>query len=57
MGYFSANPNFYPNSHLDVSKDFLLTGQDISHSDDIEYFKILAERIRKNWKVFAEREV
>ncbi|MCG8711010.1 hypothetical protein JHU04_004348 [Brenneria sp. 4F2] len=50
-------PNFYPNSHLDVSKEFRLTKDALKYKDDIEYMKTLAENIRKDWKAFSDKEV
>lgn len=50
-------PNFYPNSHFDVSKYFFLTDEEIKHKDDIDYLKKLAELIRKNWALFSDREI
>ncbi|SEL30586.1 hypothetical protein SAMN04487787_10921 [Kosakonia sacchari] len=50
-------PNFYPNSHFDVSKYFLLTDDEVTHKEDIEYLKKLAENIRKDWGSFSNREV
>lgn len=48
-------PNFYPNSHFDVSKTFTLTNED--KKEDIDYLKSLAEDIRKDWKRYSSREV
>ncbi|NUU67679.1 hypothetical protein HQN64_16395 [Enterobacteriaceae bacterium BIT-l23] len=50
-------PNFYPNSHFDVSKDFVLNSNDVQHKDDIDYLIQLAEEIRKDWTKFSYREV
>ena len=50
-------PNYYPNSHFDVSKDFLLTDDEVTHKEDVEYLKKLAENIRKDWSTFLNREV
>ncbi|VVT51505.1 hypothetical protein UYSO10_3671 [Kosakonia radicincitans] len=50
-------PGFYPNSHFDVSKDFLLTDDEVTHKEDVEYLKKLAENIRKDWCSFSNREV
>ncbi|MDD7997653.1 hypothetical protein FEI17_11635 [Kosakonia radicincitans] len=49
--------SFYPNSHFDVSKDFLLTDDEVTHKEDVEYLKKLAENIRKDWGSFSNREV
>ncbi|MBS1205389.1 MAG: hypothetical protein H6R25_2288 [Proteobacteria bacterium] len=50
-------PNFYPNSHFDVSKHFFLTDEEIKHKDDVDYLKKLSELIRKNWTLFSDREI
>lgn len=50
-------PNFYPNSHFDVSKTFILTNEDKNKKEDISYLKSLAEDIRKDWKKYSSREV
>lgn len=50
-------PNYYPNSHFDVSKDFLLTDDEVTHKEDVEYLKKLAENTRKDWSTFLNREV
>jgi hypothetical protein len=50
-------PNYYPNSHFEVSKDFLLTDDEVTHKEDVEYLKKLAENIRKDWGPFSNREI
>ena len=50
-------PNFYANSHFDVSKNFTLTEHDIENKDDFDYLIKLAETIRKNVVKFSDREV
>ena len=50
-------PNFYPNSHFDVSKTFILTNEDENKKEDIDYLKSLASDIRKDWKIYSSREV
>ncbi|WP_156564698.1 hypothetical protein [Metakosakonia massiliensis] len=50
-------PNFYPNSHFDVSKTFILTNEDKNKKEDTSYLKSLAEDIRKDWKKYSSREV
>lgn len=50
-------PNFYPNTHFDVSKIFILDENDILHKDDFDYLIRLAESVRKDWVSFSDREV
>lgn len=50
-------PNFYPNSHFDVSKIFILDENDLLHKDDFDYLIRLAESVRKDWAKFSDREV
>lgn len=50
-------PNFYANSHFDVSKNFILIEHDIESKDDFDYLIKLAETIRKNVAEFSNREV
>ena len=50
-------PNFYPNSHFDISKVFVLDENDLLHRDDFDYLISLAGTIRKDWTNFCDREV
>ncbi|EMH4163191.1 hypothetical protein RJ498_002456 [Pluralibacter gergoviae] len=50
-------PNFYPNSHMDVSKTFVLNDIDEKNKDNMDYLISLAEKIRKEWTEYADREV
>jgi len=50
-------PNFYPNSHFDVSKIFILDENDLLNKNDFDYLIRLAESIRKDWTKFSDREV
>lgn len=50
-------PNFYPNSHFDVSKIFTLDENDLLHKDDFDYLIRLAGSVGKDWAKFSDREV
>ncbi|MGC0869011.1 hypothetical protein RM155_11765 [Pantoea agglomerans] len=50
-------PNFYPNSHFDISKIFILDENDLLHEGDLDYLIRLAESIRNDWTRFSDREV
>ncbi|WP_297206021.1 hypothetical protein [uncultured Pluralibacter sp.] len=50
-------PNFYPNSHIDVSKTFILNDIDEKNKNNMDYLIGLAEKIRKEWTKYADREV
>lgn len=50
-------PNFYPNSHFDISKKFILNESDILEKENFEYLMNLAADIRKDWKKYSHREV
>ena len=54
----SLSPNFYKNSHFDISKYYVLLDEDIKHISDPEnYFVNLASDIRQTPDAFAHREV
>ncbi|GLR08554.1 hypothetical protein COO59_20305 [Mixta theicola] len=50
-------PNFYQNSHFDVSKDFLIDIRDLIEGRDFDKLSLLAEDIRKNYKNYMDKEV
>ncbi len=50
-------PNFYRNSHFDVSKDFLLDIHEIIERRDFEKLTLLAEDIRRNYEKYKDKEV
>lgn len=50
-------PNFYRNSHFDVSKDFLLDIREFIERRDFEKLALIAEDIRKNYENYKGKEV
>lgn len=50
-------PNFYPNSHLDVSKDFDLDISSFVKNSDFDKLAKLADTIRKNYDKFKIYEI
>ncbi|MFV9686052.1 hypothetical protein ACNY67_04065 [Pantoea sp. KXB45] len=50
-------PNFYKNSHFDVSKDFLLDIDSLIKARDFEALDRLADDIRKNYNAYKPKEV
>ncbi|MBK5016474.1 hypothetical protein [Pantoea sp. S62] len=50
-------PNFYKNSHFDVSKDFLLDIESLIKARDFESLDHLADDIRKNYSAYQSKEV
>ncbi|AUX92276.1 hypothetical protein C2E15_03655 [Mixta gaviniae] len=50
-------PNFYRNSHFDVSKDFLLDIHEIIERRDFDKLTLLAEGIRRNYEKYKDKEV
>lgn len=50
-------PNFYRNSHFDVSKDFLLDIRNLIENREFDKLTLLAEDIRKNYENYKCKEV
>lgn len=50
-------PNFYRNSHFDVSKDFLLDIHDLIENREFNKLTLLAEDIRMNYDNYKDKEV
>ena len=50
-------PNYYRNSHFDVSKDFLLDIRDFVERHDFDKLACLAEDIRNNYDNYKDKEV
>lgn len=50
-------PNFYKNSHFDVSKAFLLDIEALIKARDFEALDGLADDIRKNYNAYKSHEV
>lgn len=50
-------PNFYPNTHFDVSKNFLVDIGGVIEQRDFDKLNLLAEDIRKNYQNYKDKEV
>jgi len=50
-------PNFYKNSHLDVSKDFLIDIDDLIKEKNFKEISSLADDIRRNYNSYIDREI
>ncbi|HEJ9094209.1 TPA: hypothetical protein ACOQZT_002068 [Serratia odorifera] len=50
-------PNFYPNSHFDVSKSFLLDISRLVENKEFTKTKELAESIRKDYEKYKAYEI
>ena len=51
-------PNFNSNSHFDISRYYTPIGQDLNHiREPYDYFRQLADDIRRNPNAFSHREV
>ncbi|KAA8998183.1 hypothetical protein FJU30_17370 [Affinibrenneria salicis] len=50
-------PNYYPNTHFDISKKYKLNEHDVKNKDNISYIEALADAIRKSPDEFANREI
>lgn len=50
-------PNFYRNSHFDVSKDFLLDIRNLIENREFDKLTLLAEDIRINYENYKDKEV
>ncbi|YCI28651.1 hypothetical protein M1E08_17480 [Erwinia sp. PK3-005] len=50
-------PNFFRNSHFDISKVFLLDIREFIERRDFEKLALIAEDIRKNYENYKGKEV